>query len=256
MASLHRIGLEGRLIDHNALSFNSKKWPGVSLAQIPNTRAMGQLANEPKSPVKIPFYREELGSCTTPKHVSGRALAAHTVPPANNPVFPVTPVFRTSSDNMHPMNIINSEIEKTLNIFDESTDTASEQFEFNSVRGGRATVELVRDKAHDAAELIAAIRRKNGLVSFDQKEAKLAAETAIKSEARRFANRPAHVGWQIGKNGKPDAFVLGSKVIQPNNAEKLILAPSWLNCQWRAESPQLWRSKIPQFGGRGDQPWC
>ena len=25
------------------------------------------------------------------------------------------------------------------------------------------------------------------------------------------------------------------------------------NCQWRAEFPQLWRSKIPQFGGWGDQ---
>jgi hypothetical protein len=24
-------------------------------------------------------------------------------------------------------------------------------------------------------------------------------------------------------------------------------------CQWRAEFPQLWRSKIPQFGGWGDQ---
>jgi hypothetical protein len=27
-------------------------------------------------------------------------------------------------------------------------------------------------------------------------------------------------------------------------------------CQWRAEFPQLWRSKIPQFGGWGDQPSC
>ena len=26
-----------------------------------------------------------------------------------------------------------------------------------------------------------------------------------------------------------------------------------LVCQWRAEFPQLWRSKIPQFGGWGDQ---
>ena len=34
---------------------------------------------------------------------------------------------------------------------------------------------------------------------------------------------------------------------------------AWLGthtCQWRAESPQLWRSKIAQFGGRDDQPWC
>lgn len=27
-------------------------------------------------------------------------------------------------------------------------------------------------------------------------------------------------------------------------------------CQWRTEFPQLWRSKIPQFGGWGDQPSC
>ena len=43
-------------------------------------------------------------------------------------------------------NIINSKstplIEKILNIFDESTKTAFEQFEFNDVRGSRATVEL------------------------------------------------------------------------------------------------------------------
>jgi putative transposase len=25
-------------------------------------------------------------------------------------------------------------------------------------------------------------------------------------------------------------------------------------CQWRAESPHLWRSKIPQFGAYGDHP--
>jgi hypothetical protein len=31
---------------------------------------------------------------------------------------------------------------------------------------------------------------------------------------------------------------------------KLVLHPV---CQWRAEFPQLWRSKIPQFGGWGDQ---
>jgi hypothetical protein len=27
-------------------------------------------------------------------------------------------------------------------------------------------------------------------------------------------------------------------------------------CQWRAETPHLWRSKIPHFGGLGDQPSC
>src|SRR5205823_5540464 len=30
--------------------------------------------------------------------------------------------------------------------------------------------------------------------------------------------------------------------------------PDGACCQWRAESPQLWRSKIPQVGGHGDQP--
>ena len=29
-----------------------------------------------------------------------------------------------------------------------------------------------------------------------------------------------------------------------------------IDCQWRTEFPQLWRSKIPQFGGWGDQPSC
>jgi hypothetical protein len=42
-------------------------------------------------------------------------------------------------------------IEKTLNIFDESTETAFEQFEFNDVRGSRATVELQRDESHSSS---------------------------------------------------------------------------------------------------------
>ena len=37
-------------------------------------------------------------------------------------------------------------IEKTLNIFDESTNTAFEQFEFKDVRGRLATIELARDE--------------------------------------------------------------------------------------------------------------
>jgi exodeoxyribonuclease V alpha subunit len=27
-------------------------------------------------------------------------------------------------------------------------------------------------------------------------------------------------------------------------------------CQWRAKTPHLWQSKIPHFGGLGDQPSC
>ncbi len=30
---------------------------------------------------------------------------------------------------------------------------------------------------------------------------------------------------------------------------------AWHLCQWRAESPQFWRRKIPQSGGFGDQPF-
>ena len=26
------------------------------------------------------------------------------------------------------------------------------------------------------------------------------------------------------------------------------------NCQWRAESPHLWRLNFPHLGGHGDQP--
>ena len=36
----------------------------------------------------------------------------------------------------------------------------------------------------------------------------------------------------------------------------LALSPGKVVCQWRTEFPQLWRSKIPQFGGWGDQPSC
>jgi hypothetical protein len=81
-------------------------------------------------------------------------------------------------------------IEKTLNIFDESTETAFEQFEFNDVRGSRATVELQRDESHSSSTLVAAIRRRNGDLPDDPDATKKAAETAIKSKPKRFATRP------------------------------------------------------------------
>jgi hypothetical protein len=38
MLYLHRIGLEGRLIDHKTLSFNAEGWPQVTLGGIPNPK--------------------------------------------------------------------------------------------------------------------------------------------------------------------------------------------------------------------------
>jgi Domain of unknown function (DUF927) len=130
--------------------------------------------------------------------------------------------------------IINSKstplIEKILNIFDESTETAFERFEFNDVRGSRATVELPRNESHKPDTLVAAIRLKNGDLPYNPDETKKATETAIKSKPKRFATRRPHVGWQIRKNAaKPYAFVLGSTVIQSKNAQDLVLPPSWLN---------------------------
>ena len=121
-------------------------------------------------------------------------------------------------------------IEKTLNIFDESTKTAFEQFQFYNVDGGHATVELRRDEFDSPKTLLAEVRRGNGALPDDPTKRKHAAETAIKSEPKRFATRPKHVGWQIRENAaKPYAFLLGANVIQPLNAKKLVLSPSWLN---------------------------
>jgi hypothetical protein len=51
MLFLDHIGLEGRLIEHNALSFNSQGWPQVTLGRVPNTNGLGQSANRSKSPL-------------------------------------------------------------------------------------------------------------------------------------------------------------------------------------------------------------
>ena len=61
MLFLDHIGLEGRLIEHNALSFNSQGWPQVTLGRVPNTNGLGQSANRSKSPLKRSFNREEVG---------------------------------------------------------------------------------------------------------------------------------------------------------------------------------------------------
>ena len=64
MLFLDHIGLEGRLIEHNALSFNSQGWPQVTLGRVPNTNGLGQSVNRSKSPFKRSFNRGKLGSCT------------------------------------------------------------------------------------------------------------------------------------------------------------------------------------------------
>lgn len=121
-------------------------------------------------------------------------------------------------------------IEKTLNIFDESTKTAYEQFEFTDVDGRRSNVELRRDESNSPKVLLAEIRRANGALPDNADERDKAAELAIKSKPSRFARRPQHVGWQIRDNQTaPYAFLLGSNVIQPRKANKLVLPPSWLN---------------------------
>jgi len=64
MLFLDHIGLEGRLIEHNAFSFNSQGWPQATLGRVPNTNGFGQSADRSKSLVKRSFYRGKLGSCT------------------------------------------------------------------------------------------------------------------------------------------------------------------------------------------------
>jgi hypothetical protein len=64
MLFVDHIGLEGRLIEHNALSFNSQGWPQVTLGRVPNTNGLGQAANGSKSLVKRSFLNRKLGSCT------------------------------------------------------------------------------------------------------------------------------------------------------------------------------------------------
>jgi len=49
--------------------------------------------------------------------------------------------------------------------------------------------------------------------------------------------------WKISTN-QSDAAVFGE-------VAKFTRACVYDRCQWRAESPQKWRRKIPQFGGRG-----
>ena len=64
MVFLHRIGLEGRLIDHNAICFNATGLPQVTLGGWPNTDKMELVAKRSKSTVKRPFLNRKRGSCS------------------------------------------------------------------------------------------------------------------------------------------------------------------------------------------------
>jgi len=119
-------------------------------------------------------------------------------------------------------------IEKTLNIFDEGTKTAAEQFAFNDVYGGRATIELPRNVSRTVRTVLDEALLRNADLPYG-KAAEEAAESAIKSKPKRFARRLPHVGWQTDEDGRPNAFVLGPIVLRPNNTKEKLLAPSWLN---------------------------
>jgi hypothetical protein len=57
----------------------------------------------------------------------------------------------------------------------------------------------------------------------------------------------------------PKPLTSGSKAAGRFGKQDFVYIPdedAYRCCQWRAEFSQLWRSKIPQFGGWGDQPSC
>jgi hypothetical protein len=55
MEYLMRIGLEGRLLNHNAILFNSQEMPQINLAHISNTKPLKQITSAPKARSKSHF---------------------------------------------------------------------------------------------------------------------------------------------------------------------------------------------------------
>jgi hypothetical protein len=83
-------------------------------------------------------------------------------------------------------------VEKTLNIQDESDNSAFEEFEFTTVYGKRAKVEIPRDDAHYVEKK--ALRLANADLPVKKDAAKLIVEPAINAKPKGFATKPAHVG--------------------------------------------------------------
>src|ERR1700719_3295716 len=76
---------------------------------------------------------------------------------------------------------------------------------------------------------------------------------AQREACEAYIKSQAHEGWRLVPDRYDDGGLSGASL---DRAALQKLLADVRACQWRAKSPQLWRSEIPQFGGPGDQPWC
>jgi Domain of unknown function (DUF927) len=113
---------------------------------------------------------------------------------------------------------------KVANAEDEATSDGWDVFQYRKFLNRKGTIQIPRDKACDAKEVIQQLIRKNADIRFGDTETEGAVARAVEAPPKEYWLYARHLGWRPNRQ----AYVLQNRVIGSPKAQLKVKPSRWV----------------------------